>query len=511
MAKSSGMRLTKAPTRTSGLDPRTDGELVRDAALGEQTATEELYRRHAEAAWRVAQAVARNRDDASDAVSEAFTRILQKVASGRLQIDGSLRPYLLTAVRNAAIDNLRRGGRIDLTGSDDRLEGRSALPEPQEKLFAALDTALIASAFRTLPERWRSVLWLTEVEGMEPREVADVMRITPNNAAQLAVRARSALRTRFLQAHVGENVDDGCRDSVEKLGAYVSGKLAARDIAAVDQHLAGCAACRDRAAELEDVGSRLRKIVLPLPLAFAPKGLDMLRASSITPMETGNGIGGAAQWGDLATRLQKPLAVAAAGLVAVGVIALGVLGPSGRLPDNRVPLAAPAAKAPAVVPIPATAPIATSLSLTSAGEAARSDGTSLIDDLTATPTQASAEVAAPALAPAAPTDSSGPEGPADSSDGESPLGPVTEAAPVVAQIEAEIVIEPVSATVSLGLGEGSCTDVVVADTAILGCGDEPAAEEPATPEPTDEGNHITVNAETEITGEQTVSVPVPAL
>lgn len=502
------MRLTKAQTgRTSGLDPRTDGELVRDAALGQTAATEELYRRHAEAAWRVAQAVARNRDDASDAVSEAFTRVLQKVASGRLTIEGSLRPYLMTAVRNAAIDNMRRGGRLDLTGRDDAFEGRSALPEPQEKLFAALDTALIASAFRTLPERWRSVLWLTEVEGLEPREVADVMHITPNNAAQLAVRARAALRTRYLQAHVGDNVAEGCRESVEKLGAYVSGKLAPRDLAAVDQHLAGCGACRDRAAELEDVGSRLRKIVLPLPLAFAPKGLEALRASAIAPMTSNNDLGGAF-WNDLATRLHKPLAGAAAGLVAVGVIALGVLGPSGRLPDNRLPYAGGEDVGAAVVPLPATAPIATSLSLTAAAAPAPVlDGSSLFEDVAATPAAPRGDVAAP-TAPSAPATPLAPQAPVDSAGG-SPLAPVTEAAPVVAQVQAEVVIEPVSATVSLGIGEGSCTDVSVADTAIFGCATE---EEPAdAPEPEPTGNHVTVGVETEVTGEQTVTLPVPAL
>ena len=499
-----GMRLSKAPI-SSGLDPRTDGELVRDAALGEQGANEELYRRHAEAAWRVAQAVARNRDDAADAVSEAFTRVLQKVASGRLSIEGSLRPYLMTAVRNAAIDNLRRGGRLDLTDSESSFEGRSGLPEPQEKLFAALDTALIASAFRTLPERWRSILWLTEVEGMEPREVADVMRITPNNAAQLAVRARAALRTRFLQAHVGANVAEGCRDSVEKLGAYVSGKLAARDIAAVDQHLAGCSICTDRAAELEDVGSRLRKIVLPLPLLFAPKAFDALQTSSLPPMTADDRLGGAF-WNDLATRLQKPLAGAAASLVAVGVIALGILGPSGRLPDARPPLAAPKAESTGVVPIPATAPIATSLSLSAAEAPAVSDGTSLIDDLAAAPPAAPTEIAA--SAPASPNSPLPPNGPADNG-GDSPLAPITEAAPVLAAVKVEIAIEPVSATVSLGLGEGSCTDVAVGDTAIFGC----ATEEPPSDEPVAEpdGDHVTVEAETDLTGETTVTIPVPSL
>ena len=507
MAKTRRMRVTKTPARTSGLDQRTDGELVRDAALGEQGATEELYRRHAEAAWRVAQAVARNRDDASDAVSEAFTRILQKVAAGRLQIEGSLRPYLLTSVRNAAIDNLRRGGRIDLSGNDHTFDGRSSMPEPQEKLFAALDTALIAAAFRTLPERWRSVLWLTEVEGMEPREVADVMRITPNNAAQLAVRARAALRTRFLQAHVGDNVAEGCRDSVEKLGAYVSGKLAARDIAAVDQHLAGCAPCRDRAAELEDVGSRLRKIVLPLPLLFAPKGLEALRVSSLNPMTSDDRVGGAF-WNDIATRLQKPLAGAAAGLVAVGVIALGVLGPSGRLPDNRTPVAAPAAEEPAVVPIPATAPIATSLSLSAAAATPDGDGSSLIEDIAAVEAPAAPQEFASST-PGAP---SVPEGPADGPTDDSPLDPFTEAAPVVAQVKAEVVIEPVSATVSLGIGDGSCTDVAVGDTAIFGCAtDEGTSEEPAPADTTQEGDHVTVSADTEFTEEQSVTLEVPSL
>lgn len=508
------MRSTKAPARASGPDPRTDGELVRDAALGEQGASEELYRRHAEAAWRVAQAVARNREDASDAVSEAFTRVLQKVASGRLTIEGSLRPYLLTSVRNAAIDNLRRGGRIDLTGGDDRFEGRSALPEPQEKLFAALDTALIAAAFRGLPERWRSVLWLTEVEGMEPREVADVMRITPNNAAQLAVRARAALRTRYLQAHVGDNVDAGCRETVDNLGAYVSGKLAARDIAAVDQHLAGCGPCRDRAAELEDVGSRLRKIVLPLPLALVPKALDAVRASSLTPMFS-NDHGGGAFWTDLATRLQKPLAGAAVGLVAVGAIALGVLGPSRPLPDASVPSATPKFERPAVS-VPATAPIATSLSL-SAAAALEDDGTSLIDEIAAAPIQAPVtEVAAPG-----PSGTAGPEGPADSAEDDSPAGPVTEAAPVVAQVRAEIVIEPVAAVVSVGLGEDSCTDVVLGETALLGCGDDTDdAPAPADGDgdgnadgeaPAEDGNKVSVDVETEVTGEKNVTLPLPVL
>lgn len=504
------MRLTKADS--TALDPRTDGELVRDAALGAGDAVEELYRRHAEAAWRVAQAVARNRDDASDAVSEAFTRVLQKVSTGRLTVDGSLRPYLMTAVRNAAIDNLRRGGRIDLTDGA-QLEGRSSLPEPQERLFAGLDTALIAAAFRALPERWRSVLWLTEVEGMEPREVASVMRITPNNAAQLAARARTALRTRYLQAHLGDNVEDGCRETVDNLGAYVSGKLAARDLAAVDQHLAGCEACRDRAADLEDLGGRLRKIVLPLPLALSPKAIDALRASALSPVAS-NDVSGGAFWSDLATRLQKPLMATTAGLVAVGVLAIGVLtGP--KLPDSRVPVASPKTSSPAVVPLPATEPIAADLSAAPKPAVARSsDGPTFLDELAA-----AAPVPAPpaAITPAEPASGSpvappsAPATPADSADRSNPLLPTIDAAPLV-EVAAEVVVAPLSAALSVGIGDGSCTSLSVADTVILGC-EDPAGDSPeeAPSEPAAEENHATVAVDTEVTGEQSVTVPLTAL
>src|SRR5687768_1843419 len=84
--------------------PPTDGELVGLAAAGDAEAFEELYRRHVQAAWRVAQAVTGNRDDAADAVAEAFTKVLQVLPAGRLGTGEQFRPYLMTATRNAGID-----------------------------------------------------------------------------------------------------------------------------------------------------------------------------------------------------------------------------------------------------------------------------------------------------------------------------------------------------------------------------------------------------------------------
>ena len=89
-----------------------DADLTVRAAGGDTGAFEELYRRHRPRPGGVGYAVTGNANDASDAVSEAFTRVFAALPAGRFPAEAPFRPYLMTATRNAAIDGLRRGGRL---------------------------------------------------------------------------------------------------------------------------------------------------------------------------------------------------------------------------------------------------------------------------------------------------------------------------------------------------------------------------------------------------------------
>lgn len=251
----------------------TDASLVARATAGDLAAFGELYRRHVDAAWRVALAVTTNPDDAADAVSDAFTRVFQALPE-RLYAADHFLPYLLAAVRNAAIDVLRRGGRQQPSEAAEDREWPALNSGPVDFLLADEDASMVARAFRSLPERWRSVLWLTEVEQIPARDAAMLLGVSPNGVAQLAVRARAGLRERYLQAHLRQNdVRLGCRHTVDRLGAYAAGGLAPRDVAKVDQHLAGCDPCRARLADLQDLAPSLRRSVLPLPAGLAALAL----------------------------------------------------------------------------------------------------------------------------------------------------------------------------------------------------------------------------------------------
>ncbi|MEO6121169.1 MAG: sigma-70 family RNA polymerase sigma factor, partial [Acidimicrobiales bacterium] len=287
-----------------------DAQLTARAAGGDVGAFDELYRRHVDAAWRVAQAVTGNSHDAADAVSDAFTRVFQALAT-RLKDGDHFRPYLLTSTRNAAIDVLRRNGRTSPTEADEM--DRPALGnEPADLIVGEADSTMVTNAFRSLPERWRSVLWLTEVEGVPPREAAGMLGLSPNGVAQLAVRARAGLRERYLQAHLGSGeVPAECRSTVERLGAYAAGGLAPRDVAKVDQHLAGCAACTGRHAQLAEIGpSLLRRVALPLPASLAAlvaSRLELAKAGAVAgagvATTTGLSTAGVATGGGIVTGL----------------------------------------------------------------------------------------------------------------------------------------------------------------------------------------------------------------
>ena len=282
------------------------------------TSVDDLYRLHAGAARQVALSITRNADDASDAVAEAFTGVLEALSTGRLSGTEAFRPYLLAATRNASIDIVRRTGRLRPTDEPEILDGTASSNGPSDRLVAGEDRAIVAEAYAELPPRWRAILWLTEVQGLAPREVAPLVDLTPNNVAQLAVRARARLRQRYVQLHVRNHAVGDCREPTELLGGLVAGGLTTAQTNRVRGHLAECRSCRDRLAELDDVGLFLRRAAVPVPLLLHRfRGRWWPWSSRVATLDP------AAPTNVLAL-LTSPVVQQVAAVVSAGVLALGI-------------------------------------------------------------------------------------------------------------------------------------------------------------------------------------------
>ena len=256
---------------------RSDAELISAARAGDESGFAGLYERHAAAATVVARRYTDDHADADDVVADAFTAVYSALSRGKGP-DEAFRAYLFTVVRRTA--TLRREGARRVRPTDDvaTLEAGTALAgTAEEPTLEGFERGVVARAFHSLPERWQAVLWHTEVEGLTPAEVAPVLGLTANGVAALAYRAREGLRQAYLQQHLRDPIDDGCRAVAASLGSHVRGGLGARETARVEAHLEGCGECRALLLELGDVNHGMRSVIAPLVLGLA--GLGALSSS----------------------------------------------------------------------------------------------------------------------------------------------------------------------------------------------------------------------------------------
>ncbi|MCU1358410.1 MAG: sigma-70 region 2 domain protein, partial [Acidimicrobiales bacterium] len=225
----------------------SDIELIRRTRAGDMDAYARLHDRHVGAARSLSWRMSRSPSDADDLVAEGFARVLAALQRGSGP-DTAFRPYLLSTIRRLAYDCTERERREAPAAYD--LESIStADPDPVVESFEK-DRA--SEAFASLPERWRLVLWHTEVEGQRPAEVARLLGMTPNAVAALAYRAREGLRQAYLAGHArsGSSSDAECRFASERLAAYVRGSLTAANATRVRTHVDGCERCQAGYLEL---------------------------------------------------------------------------------------------------------------------------------------------------------------------------------------------------------------------------------------------------------------------
>lgn len=293
-----------------------DGALISRVRAGDQSAFGTLYARHHAAAIRFASKLTfGTRTGADDAVAEAFSNTLKAIQGGKGP-EESFRAYVYTVVRNAVMTaNIRDSHSFTV----DDFEGveRTNRTEYADPALTRFESATVRAAFASIPERWQSVLWYSEIEGLKPAEVAQLLGLSSHGVSMLRARAREGLKAAYLQAHLS-TVEAGstCADIVPKLGAYARKSIAARDRRSVESHLVDCADCAAMVAEVKDVNRGLILIIAPF----------ILGGSSAIAVGDG-GIAPAASTASVAptVRTASTISMGTAASVAVAIVAVPLL------------------------------------------------------------------------------------------------------------------------------------------------------------------------------------------
>jgi RNA polymerase sigma-70 factor (ECF subfamily) len=147
---------------------------------------------HLDAGYRLARWLVRNEHDAEDVVQEASLRAFRYF---RTFTGGDGRAWFLRIVRNTCYGSRDRGFQGATEPFDEEQHSEAPAASDPEKLLLQTDAAaLIARAMRHLPDRFRELLVLRELEGLSYKELADVMDIPIGTVMSGLSRARLAFR-----------------------------------------------------------------------------------------------------------------------------------------------------------------------------------------------------------------------------------------------------------------------------------------------------------------------------
>ena len=162
---------------------------------------EEVALVHLDLLYRTALRLTHDRAEADDLVQETWLRALQHF--DQFDPGSNCRAWLVTILRNAFLNRLRRQGREvlgnDITGErdDSALFEESAIGRstPEEEFFQTVFHGDVERALKSLSPAFQQVIVLADFEGFTYKEIAQVLNSPLGTVMSRLSRARQLLRT----------------------------------------------------------------------------------------------------------------------------------------------------------------------------------------------------------------------------------------------------------------------------------------------------------------------------
>lgn len=176
-----------------------DRLLLQKAQEGDRKAFEALITLHSRGVYNLALGYTGRHHDAEEIAQTVFLKAWKALPQFRGGAGFSTWLYRLTL--NACTDHYRREKkrRGDLSLDDPDLAPiRDTAPSPEEIVLRREEQAILRKALAELPEQHRVVLILREMDGLDYKEIAQVLEVEMGTVKSRLARARRALRDKLL-------------------------------------------------------------------------------------------------------------------------------------------------------------------------------------------------------------------------------------------------------------------------------------------------------------------------
>jgi RNA polymerase sigma-70 factor, ECF subfamily len=188
--------------RTQVVQREDMSRLLEKARSGDRQAFKNLVVMHQQKVFLLAYSLLRNREDATDVVQETFMRLFQKLDA--YEPGKNFQGWLLRIAKNLCVDYYRKNyGRRREHESDRSLEDIDPAAPPGDRSPGGFDLRQAFSrALARLAERQRLVFVMKHYNGLDYREIAQVLDISTGTVKSLHFKAVRNLRV-FLSPQLG--------------------------------------------------------------------------------------------------------------------------------------------------------------------------------------------------------------------------------------------------------------------------------------------------------------------
>lgn len=191
---------TLTQDEAEGMDSVSDTTVVQQVLSGKLDQFELLMRRYNQRLFRIARGILKNESEAEDVVQDVFVRAyahLQQFAG-----ESKFSTWLTKIAVHEALARIRMRRRFIETDDIEKLEETMKKScadgdNPEKELTRREIGAMMEEAIDSLPEKYRLVFILREVEGLSTEETAESLEVGEEAVKSRLFRARGLLRARI--------------------------------------------------------------------------------------------------------------------------------------------------------------------------------------------------------------------------------------------------------------------------------------------------------------------------
>jgi len=181
-----------------------EAEIVRQAQEGNAGAFEQLYRRYSRRVYSLCLRMVKNDSEAEDLTQEAFLLLFRKIHTFRGEARFSTWLHRLTSNLVLMRYRKKRHPEVSLDATlESGAEDSRPLTEfggPDLRLSGVIDHVNLTRAIEQLPDGYKEVFILHDVEGYEHAEIAEILGRTIGNSKSQLFKARLRLRELLQEA-----------------------------------------------------------------------------------------------------------------------------------------------------------------------------------------------------------------------------------------------------------------------------------------------------------------------